>query len=61
MKAIFLTNQDAENYKILTLDLESFELTTLVKEKQLLLESAVLAAGNKLVLCYLNEVKVWYI
>lgn len=59
-KVIFHTNKGAENYRLVTIDLESpteSNWTDLVPENDDVLEWATGVAGDKLVTCYMHHVK----
>lgn len=63
-KAIFKTNKNAPNYKLISIDLENFKddpstWSDLIPEhSQNVLDWAAPINGDKLVLCYLEDVKV---
>ena len=59
-KAVFHTNKNAENYRLITIDLEKpaeANWTDLVKEGEDVLEWATGVAGDKLITCYMHDVK----
>ena len=69
-KFVFRTNRDAPNYRLVTIDLDytptddnvskqnPWPMTTLIPEsKDQVLEWATVADDNKLILCYLKDVK----
>lgn len=63
-KAIFKTNKDAPNFKLRTIDLENFEengwLDLIGEDSHNVLDSVELVDGDKVVLYYLEDVKVGY-
>jgi len=59
-KAVFHTNKNAENYRLITIDLEKpaeANWVDLVKEGEDVLEWATGVAGDKLITCYMHDVK----
>lgn len=61
-KAIFKTNKNSPNYKLVTTDLENFkenEFVDLIQgHSQHVMDWAASVSGDKLVVCYLEDVKV---
>lgn len=64
-KAIFRTNKDAPNNKLVSTDLENFkenEWSDLIPEhSQNTLDWAGAVSGDKLITCYLEDVKVCFL
>lgn len=61
-KAIFRTNRDAPNFKLMTIDLENYKENSweelIPEHPQHVLDWADVVDGNKLILCYMEDVKV---